>query len=207
MDLIEKPRENYYMLSFLDEFMIGHKGFICGGCFKNIFNHEKLKDIDVFFECREDFEGAVRYFDGNDDDFYLYYENANVRAYKHKASNTTVELCCKIFGTAEQILNQFDFTVSKFAYFKKLVEDDDGDGSHIEYAVLMHAEFFEHLHMKRLVIDDEIPYPMSTLERMFRYVKYGYMPCRETKLKIANAINDLSKEQISVSESLYNGMD
>lgn len=207
MGFTEKPRENFYMLSFLDEYMSGHKGFICGGCFKNIFNHEKLKDIDVFFESYEDFNSAVEYFDKNEDDFYFYYENKNVKAYKHRETNTTVELCCKIFGSAEQILEQFDFTIVKCAYYKKEVEDDDGENTHIEYAVLMHNDFFEHLHTKRLVIDDKIPFPMSTLERMFRYAKYGYMPCKETKLKIANAINDLSKEQIQVSESLYDGMD
>lgn len=207
MGLTEKPVENFYMLSFLDEYMSGHKGFICGGCFKNIFNHEKLKDIDVFFERREDFDSAVEYFDGNEDDFCFCYENKNVKAYTHRETNTTVELCCKIFGTAEQILEQFDFTITKCAYFKKEVENDNGTNTHIEYALLMHNDFFEHLHTKRLVIDDKIPFPMSTLERTFRYSKYGYMPCRETKLKIANAINDLSKEQIQVSESLYDGMD
>lgn len=207
MGFVEKPKENFYMISFLDEYMSGHKGFVCGGCFKNIFNHEKLKDIDVFFERREDFDSAVEYFDGNTEDFHFYYENKNVKAYKHNKTDTTVELCCKIFGTAEQILAQFDFTIAKFAYFKKEVEDEDGKNTHIEYAVLMHSDFFEHLHTKRLVIDDKIPFPMSTLERMFRYAKYGYMPCRETKLKIANAINDLSKEQISVSKNLYDGMD
>ena len=205
MPFVERPRENFQMLNFLDEYMAGHKGFICGGCFKNIFNREKLKDVDMFFETPEDFSAAVRYFDGNEECFYFYYENANVRAYKHRDTGTTVELCCKIFGTAEEIISQFDFTIAKFSYFKKRVADDEGE--HIEYAVLMHPDFFEHLHLHRLVIDDQIPYPMSTLERMFRYAKYGYMPCRETKIKIANAINDLPKEQISVSNNLYDGID
>lgn len=35
---ITEGRENYWMLNWLDEFMAHHKGFICGGCFKNIFN-------------------------------------------------------------------------------------------------------------------------------------------------------------------------
>ena len=45
--------------------------------------------------------------------------------------------------------------------------------------------------MKRLVTDGNIPYPMSTFERMLRYAKYGYFPCRETKLKIIKALRDL----------------
>lgn len=41
--LIRENRDNYWMLNWLDKFMEGHKGFICGGCFKNIFNQEKVK--------------------------------------------------------------------------------------------------------------------------------------------------------------------
>ena len=79
--------------------------------------------------------------------------------------------------------------------------------THIEYRIVCDENFFEHLHLKRLVTDDEIPFPMSTFERMIRYIGYGYKPCRETKVKIALAIHDLSEQEISVGESLYDGMD
>lgn len=42
MALIKRDRENFWILNWLDEYMTGHKGFICGGCFKNIFNKEKV---------------------------------------------------------------------------------------------------------------------------------------------------------------------
>lgn len=54
---------------------------------------------------------------------------------------------------------------------------------------------------------DYIPFPMSTFERMLRYAKYGYFPCKETKMKIINALRDLTDEQVELSESLYDGMD
>lgn len=217
---IKEDRENYWMLNWLDEFMAGHKGFICGGCFKNIFNQEKVKDLDIFFQSKADFQAAINYYDSQtagyikdgsipleeaDAKYKFLYENKNVKAYIHKQTGIRVELCCKIFGTAEDILNQFDFTVTKFAYYKEEVKDESG--TRIEYKVLMHDKFFEHLYMKRLVTDDKILYPMSTLERAFRYAKYGYAPCKETKMKIAKAIHGLSIEQIEVSESLYDGMD
>ena len=37
---VVQNRDNYWVLNWLDEFMIGHHGFICGGCFKNIFNKD-----------------------------------------------------------------------------------------------------------------------------------------------------------------------
>ncbi|HEM4745463.1 TPA: hypothetical protein U1397_000160 [Streptococcus suis] len=46
---------NYRQLWWLDKFLIGHKGFIAGGCFKNIFNNERVKDLDIFFENENDF--------------------------------------------------------------------------------------------------------------------------------------------------------
>lgn len=61
--LIKENRDNFWMLHWLDEFMVGHKGFICGGCFKNIFNNEKVKDLDIFFTSEEDWDEAVDYFD------------------------------------------------------------------------------------------------------------------------------------------------
>lgn len=232
--LVKADRGNFWMLNWLDEFMTGHKGFICGGCFKNIFNNEKVKDLDIFFESRADYDNAVQYFDSmtpgydqgdkREEKYEFSYENFNVKAYKHKKTGITIELCCKVFGTAEEILKRFDFTVTKFAYYKKEVPDEStfvpfySDGiedmsgrkepeTHIEYMVLMDEKFFEHLHMKRLVVDDGMPFPMSTFERMFRYARYGYFPCRETKMKIVRALRGISEQQIELSESLYDGWD
>lgn len=218
--LIKKDRDNFWVLNWLDEFMIGHKGFIVGGCFKNIFNHEKVKDLDIFFESRADFDSAVEKFDkecgedNRDGDYRFYYENKNVKAYKHTRTGITLELCCKIFGTAKEILDQFDFTIVKFAYYKEDVPDEtdspfeeSNSETHIEYKILCNSNFFEHLHLKRLVIDDKIPFPMSTFDRMFRYAKYGYYPCKETKLKIVSALRELTDEQVGISENLYDGMD
>lgn len=234
--MIKESRDNYWMLNWLDEFMVGHKGFICGGCFKNIFNKEKVKDLDIFFENRTDWKEAVEYFDsmtagysdGETEDtvseenaeYRFLYENDNVKAYIHKETGVRIELCNTIFGTAEQIISQFDFTITKFAYYKVEVEDETGAEvgkipfdtgkkveTHIEYRVMYDDKFFEHLHLKRLVIDDKIPFPMSTFERMLRYAKYGYFPCKETKMKLIKALNELDDKQIELSESLYDGWD
>ena len=51
---------NYRQLWWLDKFLAGHKGFIAGGCFKNIFNNERVKDLDIFFESEKDFLEAKR---------------------------------------------------------------------------------------------------------------------------------------------------
>ena len=234
--LIKQERENFQALSWLDKFMEGHKGFICGGCFKNIFNQEEVKDLDIFFQNEGDRDEAVDYFDSmtagytdgtmedtvsEDEAKYKFlYENDNVKAYVHKETGIRLELISKIYGTAEQIISQFDFSITKFAYYKAEIEDETGaeveeipfdNGNkaetHIEYRVVYDDKYFEHLHLKRLVINDKIPYPMSTFERMFRYAKYGYFPCKETKMNIIQALRELSDKEVQLSENLYEGMD
>lgn len=168
--LIKENRDNYWMLNWLDKFMEGHKGFICGGCFKNIFNQEEVKDLDIFFQNEGDRDEAVDYFDSmtagytdgtmedtvsEDEAKYKFlYENDNVKAYIHKETGIRLELISKIYGTAEQIISQFDFSITKFAYYKAEVEDetgaeveetsfDNGDKTetHIEYRVVYDDKF------------------------------------------------------------------
>lgn len=229
--LVEKDRNNFWMLNWLDQYMTGHKGFIAGGCFKNIFSKEKVKDIDIFFESLSDWQEAVQYFDSmtlgyngddkRDEEYIFHYQNDKVKAYKNAKTGIRVELCKALFGTAKEVISQFDFTIAKFAYYKVEVEDEPWEEyglldfeetnkkpeTHIEYRIVCDENFFEHLHMHRLVTDDKIPFPMSTFERMIRYIGYGYKPCKETKLKIAKSIHDLSEQEVSVGESLYDGMD
>lgn len=52
--IIDTP-DNFWQIRWLDKYMEGHKGFIAGGCFKNILSGEKVKDIDIFFESEDDF--------------------------------------------------------------------------------------------------------------------------------------------------------
>ena len=235
---ITKDRNNFYQLNWLDKFMMHHKGFIAGGCFKNIFEGKKVKDIDMFFESKDDWLEAVDVFDKRtkgyfdiyepdeddicnewEEEYKFLYENEKVKAYIHIQSGTRIELCRAVFGKPEDVLNEFDFTITKFALYKEEVEDEPTDeledepglfessDTHIEYKVMFHKDFFEHLHMKRLVTVNKIPFPMSTLERMIRYIGYGYRPCRETKVKIATAIHEVPLETLEANQSLYDGWD
>lgn len=215
----EKSVDNYSKVRLLDTFMEGHNGFIAGGCFKNIFTGSKIKDVDIFFKNNTDYTNAVEFYNKSSEYTPCYF-NENVASYTHKASNIRIELCKKIFGDPENILNQFDFTITKCAYFKKIVKNqetnedslediqfaEDSEGS-LEYTLLIHDDFFEHLFFHRLVTDNNIFYPASTFDRIIKYSRYGYYPCKETKLKVLQAINNLDPENILVSASLYDGVD
>lgn len=121
----------------------------------------------------------------------------------------------------EEILRSFDFTVAKMAYYKEPKyeeeeyeeEEDDyfpfSSASIVayEYKLLYHEKFFEHLHMKRLVIDENIPFPVSTWERSYRYKGYGYNMCRETKKKLLQALKGVNVEEEDVSLYATGGWD
>lgn len=202
-ELLVKGIENYKSItSMLDTFMIGHKGFIAGGCFKNLFNKEKVKDIDIFFRSKEDFINAVMYYEKNED-FIEDYKNSKVESFKHKNSGIRIELIKSVFGTPKKIINDFDFTITKFAYYKKYKPEKD-----IEYKIIHHKDFFEHLFMKRLVFSDKLKFTISTYERMIRYIGYGYKPCMDSKLNMLLAIRNLEKfDENELSKSLYDGLD
>lgn len=195
----ESDRTRIFALSRLDKYMIGHEGFIAGGCFKDLLMDKHIKDIDVFFKNKEDYEESVEMLQ-NDENYTEAYKSGKVQAFRHN-DGTVIECVKSVFGTPEEVISKFDFTITKFAYWK-----DESEGV-VEYKALFHPKFFEHLMLKKLVIDDEIPFPMSTFNRTYKYAKYGFTPCTETKVKLAKAIRKLQEDEITVPENMYDGID
>lgn len=199
---------NFPKLRALSRFLVGHPGFIAGGCFKHLLAGDKPTDLDMFFRERKDFDRAIKYFKDHEN-FAPGYENKNVVSFVEKKTGIRVECIRKIFGSPTKILSEFDFTSVKMAYEIEAEppedEDDDWIYSHV---VTYHNKFFEHLYLHRLVIDDKIPFPASTFNRVCKYAKYGFQPCRETKVKLLTAINDMGTvEANDISRSMYDGHD
>jgi hypothetical protein len=205
---------NLYILKVLDEHLQGHNGFAAGGCFKNLFNKERLKDIDVFFESERDFAEACIYFEGNES-YYFYYENKKVKAFKHEKSHLTIELIRSVFGKPVDILEHFDFSIVKFAYYKEIIKGEKGNPfleisdieDKTEFKVMHHKDFFEHLFFKRLVIDNPLTFPIGTFERALRYKGYGYSLCRESKHNLITDIKNSTNATDDFSLGLYEGWD
>ena len=195
--------DDFKLLSFLDDLLLNNNGIIAGGLFKNVFNKEKIKDVDMFFRKKDDYEKALHNFENNND-YEKRYENKKVVAFKNTKTNLIVELIKESYISPENLLNNFDFTITKFAYYKtKDNEEDD------PYVVLMsHKDFFQHLHLKRLVIDTDLPKPFNTFERALRYKGYGYDLCKYSKVRLIEAIRtEPIFDSVQLSESLYDGLD
>lgn len=200
---------NYPQIRFMKEFMVGHPGFIAGGCFKSAFSGEKPHDLDMFFRDRSEYKDAVNYFDKHEEEYVRGYQNSNVESFVHLKTKVRIECIRKIFGPPKEVLSQFDFTIAKFAFYTEVdpPEDEDGDWNYTDF-VIYHPHFFEHLSMKRLVVDDKMPFPISTFNRTYKYALSGFMPCRETKSKIINAIRNLPNfTDAELAKSFYEGVD
>ena len=202
---------NFRQLFFLDKFLIGHKGFVAGGCFKNIFNKQAVKDIDMFFESKENFNDAVKYFKDlikeNPEEWRKSYENKNVWAIYSEKDKLRIELVRSVFGSPKEIISDFDFSVTKFAYYRN--EDNiDVEDYMAQFEVMYHEDYFEHLQMKRLMIDDGIPFPVSTFNRSYKYQSYGYGLCKESKIKLITSLREIDVlNEDELGKSLYEGKD
>lgn len=199
---IDKLPSSIPQVRFLDTYMAGHNGFIAGGCFKNIFSGDRIKDIDIFFETELDYEEAKDFFEKTNG-FEVGYSNERVQAFNDTKHNMRIELVHGTYGTPEEILSVFDFSITKFAYCKRDVEQNDGIG--VEYYCLFHHEYFEHLTLKKLVLEEDIKFPISTFERSYRYRKYGFGLCRESKRNLLNALQGVDTNDMD--RTLYFGLD
>ena len=132
MNYIEKPALSVNGIGWLEKFISFHNGFIAGGCFKNIFSNQSVKDIDIFFRNHIDYDDAVDYCQchggseeqtsKNGKEFQFVYQNDKCICYRHIPSGIKLELISSIFGEPKDILKQFDFTISKYAYYNKKIK-------------------------------------------------------------------------------------
>ena len=195
MDLTKSLPSQLPRLRFLDQFMAHHPGYVAGGCFKNLFLGEKIKDVDIFFEDISGFQAAVKIFEEND----LYkkaYENDRVTAFRQGGTGIVVELIGSFFNEPGLMIEDFDFSITKAFYCKN---DETG-----EYEFYHHPRFFEHLMNKKLVLDDKILFPLSTFNRSYRYTRYGFGLCGESKEKLILSLQGFNGV---VTSDFYFGID
>lgn len=195
--ILEMPK-----LTFLKEYLIGHKGIIAGGCFKNIFTDKKVKDVDIFFVKESFYKEALSYYENNED-YEFVYENDKAISFLNKKTKIRIELIKLIFDNVITLLNSFDFTVAKFALYR--TETVTEEGIEIDDNVCFVNRFFEDLVNKKLVIDKDLLYPISSFERSYRYRSYGFVLCTGSKNKLIQAIKE--SDSPDLEEALYNGID
>jgi len=211
-DYLSLPPDNFRKLDWIEEVVRSitpeendGQVMVAGGAFKNALTEgAEVKDLDIFCLNQNAFDGVIEQATGEIGE--PIYATEKSTGFKTE-DGVRLDIVKTIFGTPEEILDSFDFTVTQMA-LTPLPANDDGKET---FRLICHPAFFEHLHMKRLVIEsDSLPFPLSTFERSYRYTKYGYGICKDSKVRLLTQIaahkpGDISLE--AMSQSLYDGMD
>lgn len=220
-EFVHESGSEFPMMHHYDKMLFHVGDMIAGGFAKNAVLGNRPRDLDMYFNSVDDLEDTrLRLLA---DGWEKRYESPH--AIGVTDGHTSVDLVKMEFGSAEEILATFDFTVCKFAWVRVgeivseienagQIDDKEGGADGYPCEAVFASTFFEHLAMKRLVIDDKLPLPLSTFQRMFKYTRYGFNLCRASKVKLLTAINDAvtslpqgSDINDALSNILYEGID
>lgn len=147
-------------------------GFIAGGAVRDYFSQSKEEtDIDVFFANGVDMRDCLERLKSQEGVKKIY-DNDLLAGFLFSGLHVQV-IKTHFFALPVDAIAAFDFTVCCAA-----VSLDN---------VFVHEFFFDDLAGRRLAIN-ALPFPLSTLERMQRYIKKGYIACNGTLLTLAKAI-------------------
>jgi len=162
------------------EWLLGHfevSCWIAGGAIRSFMSGGGRTDRDIYFRNMEDFEKAKkRVIDSKELDARVIHEGANVL--KLNTTLGLIDLVKRTYASPQECIQQFDFTVVCAAVEKGAKE------------FLHHESFFIDLAARRLVINS-LPYPLSTLQRLQKYIKAGFTICNGGLLQIAQAIQKI----------------
>lgn len=191
----------YFNRLILDELKPICITWVAGGCVRDYFSIGKLtSDIDLFFTCVEDFEKCKQYLvndsirvitkvepstapDGEDKITEVpidkplakvLFENDNVLKVRYRGRS--FDLVKKYFLSPELTITEFDFTVCCAAV-------DSGK-------VYNHETFFIDLAKRQLMIN-KLPFPLSTMWRLQKFIQKGFYMCSGEMLKLSKAIGAL----------------
>lgn len=163
--------------------------WIAGGALRDYFSiGYPQSDIDIFFPNEGEYQKLKDFFESKG--LEVQYENEKVCVFffnKHK-----FDLVKVFFSGPHETISEFDFTVCCCA-----VDEDD---------VYMHADFFPDLARRRLIIN-KLPFPLSTLQRLQKYIKKGYSICNGGLLDLSKGIAglDLTRPEVNTFEFYADG--
>lgn len=148
---------------------------VCGGAVRDYYMGKPIKtDIDLFFESEGEYNKADKYF--TEANAQILWESDNGKKYKY--NKYTFDLVKKTYGSAPKLILKFDFTVSMLAV--------DLDGVYYGDTTFIDLS-------KRQLIINELPFPLSTMKRAFRYYTKGFLMCVGEMQKLAEAIQNTPK--------------
>jgi len=167
---------SYFKKTILDE-LEDIKCWVAGGAVRDYFSLGYPKsDIDIFFPDEEQYNAADSKLKDNGHKCVV--DNGSGKMYKVKTRLIHI-VKSHFFDSPIATIGSFDFTVCCASVSR-------GDVEHV-------GTFFQDLARRRLVIN-ALPFPLSTMQRLQKYIKKGYWICNGGLLRIAKAIKEIDFE-------------
>jgi hypothetical protein len=155
--------------------------FICGGSILTLFYENRvISNIDIFFNTLEDLN-KFKDFVSEFEDCEIIDEDEYTIHFKYKTKH--IKLYKKNLGTPQEVLNNFDFTICQIAFVPK------------QNCFVMHQHFLWHIETKQIVINQSVPFPLSSIDRITKYASRGFQISSEQSMILALLINKVRVEE------------
>jgi predicted oxidoreductase len=169
----------YFNYIILDK-LKGIKCWVAGGSIASYFGKHTIDgDVDIFFPNKEEFDKAYNRLISTPDDMNQYgkliFKNDRVVTIEYNKHIIQL-VSAHFYDNPKECINSFDFTITCAAIDGKILYTLD--------------TFWIDLAGRRLVIN-KLPYPLSTLQRMQKYIKKGYSICNGGILELAKGIQTI----------------
>lgn len=174
----------YFKVQVLDKLPedIREKVAIAGGAVRDKLLGVDIKDVDMFVQDKETEDKLMAFFkekgkEGNVNSQLANYtfEGKWIQVIRDKYYNMKTD----------EVIDSFDFTLCQ----AMVTTDGIKVGQH----------FWESIATKHIRVH-KITFPLSSLERLQKYVQKGYTACNGTLLALAKSVNDMDREIFNPSQ-------
>lgn len=211
----KRPQQDLVLQNFIPKKMIEllkkHNGYVASGAITSVFTRKDINDLDLYFESTKDLDAFIsackmdkRYLAKVDSENMpdVYKRSMKDMMMTYQTTNAISFLYCKrkfqvikkFTGRPEEIFDHFDFTINMGAWMP--------DG-----VFWLYKDFFEDLAKRRLMINVNTFYPISTVVRVFKYIRKGYTIAGTEILKIMLQVHSLELSNFGVLKEQLEGID
>jgi len=213
---IKRPQFSMGIDLFVNPLILGllkkHHGYISGGVITSVFTRKKINDVDIYFlteDSRVNFMKDLK----AENKFVNNYDRAKTEAMFNAArkkpqityvtDNATsfffkdkkYQVITAFYGEPGTVFDKYDFTINMGAYNPETKE------------FIVHEDLFEHLSQRRLVINIGTEYPISTVVRIFKYIRKGYSISGIELIKILLTVHHLDLKNFAELKKQLMGID
>lgn len=169
------------------DYLIDCDCWVAGGAVRDFFAGRKVSsDVDIFFRNRDAYEFAKARMTSDKELPIIFSSEQTLVTVRNKHKIQLVG--SHFFDSPAMTISEFDFTVCSAAV--------DAE------RVYMHETFLMDLAGRHLVIN-KLTYPLSTLQRLQKYILKGFTACNGTFLDLARALQTVDLQNASENTFLF----